>query len=144
MEVTWPGIEPAAVAPQENTPLYSILYSTFLDRQILVYALVSVIMRQSPSGFSAQDLACNKHSINVGVNEQDRQMWSRIWDGSGGYSSKKLITFFFFRATPVAYGSSQARGRIRAEPASLHHSHSSVGSEPLLQPTPLLTATPDP
>ena len=96
MEVTWPGIEPAAVAPQENTPLYSILYSTFLDRQILVYALVSVIMRQSPSGFSARDLACNKHSINVGVNEQDRQMWSRIWDGIGGYSSKKLITFFFF------------------------------------------------
>ena len=29
--------------------------------------------------------------------------------------------FFFFRATPMAYGSSQARGRIRAAAASLPH-----------------------
>ena len=34
-----------------------------------------------------------------------------------------------FRATPVAYGGSQARGRIRATAASLHHSHSNAGSE---------------
>ena len=36
-------------------------------------------------------------------------------------------TFFFwsfFRATPMAYGSSQARGRIGAVAASLHHRHS--------------------
>ena len=33
-----------------------------------------------------------------------------------------LLNFFFFRPTPVAYGSSQARGRIRAAPAGLHHS----------------------
>ena len=33
-----------------------------------------------------------------------------------------------FRATPAAYGSSQARGWIRATTASLHHSHSNVGS----------------
>ena len=34
------------------------------------------------------------------------------------------LFFFFclFRATPVAYGSFQARGRIRAAAASLHHS----------------------
>ena len=38
--------------------------------------------------------------------------------------------FFFLRATPAAYGSSQARGLIRAANASLHHSHSNVGSEP--------------
>ena len=45
--------------------------------------------------------------------------------------------FAFFRATPVAYGSSQARGRIRAVAASLHHSHSNVGSEHWdLKPTP--------
>ena len=30
--------------------------------------------------------------------------------------------FFFFRATPTAYGSSQAKGRIGAVAASLHHS----------------------
>uniref|UniRef100_A0A8D2BNR0 Heparan-alpha-glucosaminide N-acetyltransferase n=1 Tax=Sus scrofa TaxID=9823 RepID=A0A8D2BNR0_PIG len=47
-----------------------------------------------------------------------------------------LFTFnsFFlsllFRATPATYGSSQARGQIRAAAAGLHHSHSNTGSEP--------------
>ena len=36
---------------------------------------------------------------------------------------------FFFRAAPVAYGSSQDGGQIGAVAASLHHSHSSSGSE---------------
>ena len=44
----------------------------------------------------------------------------------------------------MAYGGSQARGRIRAVAAVLHHSHSNVGSEPHLQPVPQLTAMPDP
>ena len=35
-----------------------------------------------------------------------------------------LFYFFFFRAAPVAYGSSQARGRIRTAAAGLLHSHS--------------------
>ena len=37
--------------------------------------------------------------------------------------------FFLFRATPVTYGSSQARALIRATAASLYHSHSKGGSE---------------
>ena len=51
---------------------------------------------------------------------------------------------FFFRATPAAYGSYQAMGQIGTAAAGLHHSHSNAGSEPHLQPTPQLTATPDP
>jgi len=47
-------------------------------------------------------------------------------------------------AAPVAYGGSQARGLIRATAAGLRQSHSNVGSEPCLQPTPQLMATPDP
>ena len=47
-------------------------------------------------------------------------------------------------ATPMAYGGSQARGRIRAISAGLHHSHSNARSEPCPRPTPQLTATPDP
>ena len=35
--------------------------------------------------------------------------------------------FFLFRATPVAYGGSQARGQIGATATDLHHSHSNVG-----------------
>ena len=58
--------------------------------------------------------------------------------------------FFFFClfviswAAPLAYGGSQARGRIGALATGLRQSHSHAGSEPCLQPTPQLTATPDP
>ena len=43
-----------------------------------------------------------------------------------------LSLSFFFRAEPAAYGSFQARGRIGAAAAGLHHYHSNAGSEPCL------------
>ena len=49
-----------------------------------------------------------------------------------------------FSAAPMAHGGSQARGQIRAVAVGLYHSHSNVGSEPGLQPTPQLTAILDP
>ena len=51
---------------------------------------------------------------------------------------------FFFRATPAAYGSSQARDPTSAAASSLHHSHSNARSELHPQPTPQLAAPPDP
>ena len=51
-----------------------------------------------------------------------------------------FLFFLFFRAAPVAYGGSQARGQIRAVAAGLHHSHSKARSEPRLQLTPQLVA----
>ena len=55
-----------------------------------------------------------------------------------------FLSFVFcpFRATPMVYGGSQARGLIGAVSAGLHHSHRNARSEPRLQPTPQLTATP--
>ena len=59
-----------------------------------------------------------------------------------------LFFFFFFLlflwAAPAACGGSQARGPIRAVATGLHQSHSNARSEPHLQPTPQLTAMPDP
>ena len=55
-----------------------------------------------------------------------------------------FVFVFFLRATPMAYRSFQARGRIRATAVGLHHSHSNMGSEPHLRPTPQLMATLDP
>ena len=52
--------------------------------------------------------------------------------------------FYLFRATPVAYGGSQGRGRIGAVAAGLHHSHINTGSEPHLGHTPWLLVVPDP
>ena len=59
------------------------------------------------------------------------------------FISRNTLFFLFclFRATPLAYGSSQARGPIWAVAASLHHSHSYTRSEPCLWPTPQLKAT---
>ena len=61
--------------------------------------------------------------------------------------SMKAINFFFFlfsRAALRAYGGSQARGLIGAVATGLYQSHSNEGSEPCLQPTLQLMATPDP
>ena len=55
-----------------------------------------------------------------------------------------FFSFGLFGAILAAYGSSQARGRIRAATASIHHRHSSTGSKPHLWPTPQLMAMPDP
>ena len=52
------------------------------------------------------------------------------------------FVFFFFRVATVAYGGSQARGRIWTAATSLCHSN--ARSELLLQPIPQLMATPDP
>ena len=56
------------------------------------------------------------------------------------------VLHFFLGGAPAAYGGSQARGWIGAAAAGLHHSysHSHMGSEPHLRPTPQLTAPPAP
>ena len=65
-----------------------------------------------------------------------------------GNITVSLNSFFFFfllfRATPVAYGSSQASGQTGAIAAGLHHSHSNVGYKPHLRPTLQVMATLDP
>ena len=55
-----------------------------------------------------------------------------------------LFCLRFFRATPMAYGGSQARGPIGAVATGLCHSHSNARSELHLRPTPQLKAQPDP
>ena len=54
---------------------------------------------------------------------------------------KKIFFYLLFRATPVAYGSSQANGLIGNVVTGLCHSHSHPGSELRLQSTPQLMAT---
>ena len=47
-----------------------------------------------------------------------------------------IYIFCLFRAAPVVYGDSQARGPIRAVDTGLHHHHSNTRAKPHLQPTP--------
>ena len=74
---------------------------------------------------------------------------NHLKNGTVFKSSNSIFFFFFFClfaiswAAPAAYGGSQARGRIGALATGLRQSHSNVGSEQHLQPTPQLTAMPD-
>ena len=47
-------------------------------------------------------------------------------------TSIEIFFDLFYRATPMAYGGSQASGQIGAVVAGLHHSHINVGSQPSL------------
>jgi len=70
-----------------------------------------------------------------------------MWGRKVGKSRLFIYLFCLFAtswAAPVAYGGSQARGPIGAVAASLRQSHSNAESEPHLQATLQLTATPDP
>ena len=95
---------------------------------------------------------------------QNQQLRGGKWESNQCWSSKSFLTsrisllrttqvglifflifknfFVFSRAAPMAYGNSQARGLIGVAFAGLCHSN--TGSKPSLQPTPQLTATPDP
>ena len=65
-------------------------------------------------------------------------------DLSGVFCGVFFFFFWLFRASPAAYGGSQARGLMGATAAGLYHSHGNARSELRLRPTPQLTATPDP
>ena len=47
-----------------------------------------------------------------------------------------FLSFVFSKAARASYGGSQARGQIGAVATGLRHSHSNMGSELCLQPTP--------
>ena len=64
------------------------------------------------------------------ANSEDRFRAGGASDQSSGRCWQQSLFFFFFlffRAAPVAYGSSQARGQIKPAAAGLHHSLSNAG-----------------
>ena len=82
--------------------------------------------------------------INFNPKNLDLKIRSVSWVVSKGCFRIFFCLFAISWAASAAYGGSQARGRTGAIAASLRQSHSNVGSEPCLQPTPQLTAVPDP
>ena len=48
---------------------------------------------------------------------------------TGAHEDAGCLFVSLFRAEPVVYGSSQARGQITAAAVGLHHSHSNARSE---------------
>ena len=91
-----------------------------------------------PALLSVWDL-CNSILVHWGKNKNKKEQDLKLL-----LLSLLLVGDGLFRATPTAYGRSQARGRIGAAAAGLHHSHSNTRSQPRLRPTPQFMATPDP
>ena len=52
-----------------------------------------------------------------------------------------FLSFLILGLHLVAYGSAQARGRIRASAANLQYGYCNLGSDPCLRPTPQLKST---
>ena len=82
----------------------------------------------------------------VGIGEQWKWIYLTFLIHIAKLIFRKVAPFFyvFLGPHPQHCGGSQARGLIGAVAASLHHSHSNVGSELSLQPAPQLMAMPDP
>ena len=134
-------------------------------RQVISYVLFSftkikVIVNWTLTKHYSRPLVCatlfNNHNNLL---SQYHYYCRRVWGRKGlnnlpqDLTSSKLIyslqfclffifIFLLFRATPVAYGCSQARGLIRVIAAGLRHSN--IRSELHLQPIPQRSATPDP
>ena len=83
-------------------------------------------------------------SARHGLESREKSMNLECPVDSENILSEFLGFFFLFKATPGSYGSSQARGKIRAVTACLHRSHSNTGSELYLQPMLQFVATLDP
>ena len=80
---------------------------------------------------------CSQHLKNI-VPLLSRHYWVFL------FFEFIYLFLFFFRAEPLAYGVSQARGQIRAVATGLCHSHSNMGFKLHLRATLELTATPEP
>ena len=105
-----------------NIPLY--VYTAFYSVICLLFWLLWVMLLWVYMGIqiSAQDPALNYF---VYIHR------SRT---AGSYGS--FLSLFLLFLGPTAYECSQARGRIIGTAACLHHSHSNMGSEPHVRPTP--------
>ena len=85
---------------------------------------------------------CRRHHSRVNPLTYFFQFWGldpSVGDFKFLFFNNSCLFFFFFglfRATPAAYGSSQATGGIRAVATGLRHGHSNARSEP---PLPLTT-----
>ena len=82
--------------------------------------------------------------ISCCPDSQTTLIFQRWWNSVCEVTFFLFFFFLLFRAAPMAYGGSQARGRIGATAAGLHHSHGNTWSELHLWPRPKLVAMPDP
>ena len=111
-------------------------------RSVYVPHLLYPFSVSRPLGcFSDVDIV-NSAAVNTGVCLFFKLDFSlNICPGVGLLDPMVVLYLDFFRAAPMAYGSSQARGQIGATAAGLYHSHSNARSKMCLLSTPQLMET---
>ena len=133
---------------RERQTLYDITYMWSLK-----YGTNDLSTRQKYHGYVGHTCLLGEGAGigTLGLVDENCCIWSGWVMGSCCIAQGNVCNRFFFflvfclfRAAPMAYGGSQARGQIGAVPNGLCHSHSNAGSEPHLRPTPQLMAMPDP
>ena len=119
-----------------SNQLSHLLFSTSLSHQ----GLVCSMEKDTSFTFLSRSGTLSELSVDDVSKKGNSIITSLI---TSVYNNSRL---FFPRknTAPMVNGGSQARGRIGAVAAGLHHSHSNVGSKPRLKPTPQLRATLDP
>ena len=110
----------------------------WVDEKILTFWWVEMI--ETPPHHSSP-LPCPALAEHYTIG-RNSQLPIPPWGAQGLDPINVYIFWLFFRATPEAYGGSQARGQIGATAASLHHSYSNARSKLFLWPIPQLIATP--
>ena len=107
---------------------------------------VAFISKRSTPGYTRERATwINSPQISLVTRTVSEDLFTNCYSASSRRQLGEMFSiFFFFRAVPVAYGSSQARGRMRAVAVSPTHSHSDAGSELHMRCTPQFMATPGP
>ena len=80
----------------------------------------------------ANDAKIRRSLSELSLRASQESGWTPLIKHQGLQAHGGLFFFAFSRATPEAYGGSQARGLIGAIAAGLRHSHSNTRSEPYL------------
>ena len=93
----------------------------YILREIGLHVPLSLLPQaNNPEFYSV--LAHKQRAVNLGVLNSLRQFTFTLLHFV-------FLGLFLLGPRPCIYGSSQARGQIRAAAASLHHRHRNVGSE---------------
>ena len=102
------------------------------------HILLQMTAARLTSSLPLQETPSQKHQLSCPLIPDALKRWANK------YFLFFTFIFVFLDKTSMAYGGSQARGRIRAVAAGLCYSHSNARSEPHLWPTLQLMETSDP
>ena len=118
----------------------------FKDKNTFLFSRVCIIFTMKPKTKTKKTNKITQYTGHFSTNHVF-SVFSNVSSNiflATSYIQYTFFSYFLFSTAFIAYGSTQARGQIRAAAAGLYHNHSNVGSKPRLRPIPQLMLMPDP